>query len=95
MWLPSDVVRAVEEVARFYYVSVVDTHRWNEHRREGELRLLTGWAWTSKDGSSHRQGFKTMTVAYRDAWYSLIQHREAPLSIRRGRLRVVKGDVAA
>lgn len=88
MWLPKDVIEQVESRARFHYVGVADTHRWNEHRREGELRLLTGWAWTAKDGSAHRQGFKTMTVAYRDAYYSLIKHVEAP-SLSRPRLRVV------
>jgi hypothetical protein len=94
MWLPSDVVRAVEEVARFHYVAVADTRRWNEHKREGELRLLTGWAWTAKNGTAQRQGFKTITVAYRDAWYSLVQHRDAP-RLRRTVLKVVEREVAA
>ena len=92
MWLPNDVVSAVEQVARFHYVNVNDTKRWNDHRKEGELRMLTGWAWTAKDGAEHRQGFKTMTVAYRDAYYSLIAHRQVP-SLR-PRLRVVARRVA-
>lgn len=88
MWLPKDVCEAVEAKARFYYVGVNDTQRWNEHRRDGELRMLTGWAWAAKVGNEHRQGFKTMTVAYRDAYYSLVRREEAPLPTR-PRLRVV------
>jgi hypothetical protein len=88
MWLPSNIVAEVDRVARIHYVAVDDCRRWNEHRREGELRLLTGWCWTAKNGQSFRQGFKTATICYRDAWYSLIQHSEAP-PIARPRLRVV------
>ncbi len=96
MWLPNDIIADVDRVARIYYVAVADTKLWNEHRREGELRLLTGWAWSARnDPRAFRQGFKTPTVAYRDAWYSLVEHREAP-SIARPRLRVVasKGRAA-
>jgi hypothetical protein len=88
MWLPKDVCEAIEAVASFRYVSVHDTSRWNEHRREGELRMLTGWSWSERGGEGHRGGFKTITVAYRDAYYSLIKHTEAP-ALRRPRLRVV------
>jgi hypothetical protein len=91
MWLPDDVVAAVDRVARIHYVAKADTKLWNEHRRPGELRLLTGWCWTAKSGTAHRQGFKTKTVCLRDAWYVLVQHTEAP-SVTRPRLRVVATD---
>jgi hypothetical protein len=78
MWLPANIVAAVDRVARIHYVTVEDTRLWNEHRRNGELRLLTGWCWTARNGRSFRQGFKTPTVAYRDAWYSLVSNSEAP-----------------
>jgi len=89
MWLPNDIIAEVERVARIHYVDKAATRLWNEHRREGELRLLTGWCWTARNGSDHRQGFKTRTVAYRDAWYALVQHRAAP-AVTRPRLRVVR-----
>lgn len=88
MWLPNDIIAEVGRVARIHYVAVGDTKLWNEHRREGELRLLTGWCWTARDGSDYRQGFKTQTVAYRDAYYALIRQSAAP-PLSRGRLRVV------
>lgn len=89
MWLPNTVIEDVEKVARIHYVDVTMTTNWNHHRREGELRLLTGWCWTAKDGRSFQQGFKTRTAAMRDAWYQLVQHVSAP-SLTQRRLRLVK-----
>lgn len=79
MWFANDIVTAVERVARIRYVDKINAQLWNQNRRDGELRLLTGWSWTAKGGSGkHRQGFKTMSAAYRDAYYALIQHIDAP-----------------
>jgi hypothetical protein len=89
MWLPANIIAEVDAVARIYYVGVDDTRLWNEHRREGELRLLTGWCWATKSGRDFRQGFKTATVAYRDCYYALISNAGAP-PIARQRLRVVR-----
>jgi len=94
MWLPANIVADVEHVARIYYVGVNDTKLWNKHRRSGELRLLTGWCWTARKGYAFRQGFKTQTVAYRDAWYALVAHSEAP-PIARPRLRVIASKARA
>ena len=92
MWLPNDVVAAVDRVARVHYIDRAACVRWNSVRRDGELRLLTGWCWTAKSGSHHRLGLKTKTVCYRDAWYELVhaQHAAAPgLPRRRHELRAV------
>ena len=56
MWLPNDIIADVDRVARIYYVAVADTKLWNEHRREGELRLLTGWAWSTSTLRCARRG---------------------------------------
>ena len=88
MWLPNNIIAEVDQVARIFYVGAADTRLWNEHRRAGELRLLTGFCWTAKNGASFRQGFKTATVCYRDAWYALVARTAAP-PIARPRLRVV------
>ena len=88
MWLPNDIVAAVDAVCRIYYIDRDACVKWNEHRREGELRLLTGWCWSVRSSTEHRQGFKTMTVAYRDAYYAVVLHETAP-GIVRQRLRVV------
>lgn len=87
MWLPSEIIKAVDGLARIYYIDAAKCATWNAHRQEGELRLLTGWCWETRDRQVHRQGFKTMTVAYRDAWYTLIARRATPVTHR---LRLVR-----
>jgi hypothetical protein len=91
MWLPATVIAEVDEAARIIYIDVAATDRWNRHRHKDELRLLTGWAWIARVGGDYRQGFKTKTVAYRDAYYSLCRRQVAPggNGTRSRRLRVV------
>lgn len=78
MWLPNDIVRKIDQIARFRYINKRECEVWNAHRRVGELRLLTGWEWIAKDGSAHCQGLKTITVAYRNAYYALVRKEDAP-----------------
>lgn len=78
MWLPNNIVTDVDHVARIYYINKVMCINWNANRQEGELRLLTGWCWVERGGRNYRQGFKTQTVAYRDAYYALIAKTNAP-----------------
>ncbi len=85
-WIPLDVVEDVQQVARVEYTGVAETQAWNAHRKDGELRLLTGWGWIAKGGRQFRQGFKSETVCYRDAWYELCKKTSAPPVAR---LRVV------
>jgi hypothetical protein len=94
MQFPLNIYAEVDRLARLRYVNRAETRLWNEHRREGELRLLTGWSWTARNGRTYRQGFKTKTVAYRDAWYSLVKEAAAP-PVDRPRLRVVSSRRAA
>lgn len=90
MWLPRDIILEVEAVARITYIDAVQTARWNKYRQPGELRLLTGWAWIARNGRDSRQGFKTQTVAFRDAYYALCRREEAPAFERR-RVRLIQG----
>lgn len=78
MWLPNDIVKEIEKVAVVRYISKAECELWNANRRKGELRLLTGWEWMARDKSTHCQGFKTVTVAYRAAYYALIRHEDTP-----------------
>lgn len=91
MWLPTKIIAEVDAVARIYYINVEETKRWNEHRSKDELRMLTGWCWTSKRGDAHGYGFKTITIAYRDAWYTLVKQSATPVI---SRVRLVKGKSA-
>lgn len=91
MWLPNHITEAVDNVARIYYIDSTMTARWNATRKPSELRLLTGWCWESKSGGNRDrdfyQGFKTRTVAYRDAWYNLVARHATP---RYSRIRLVR-----
>lgn len=93
MWITHDIVESVEKVCRVHYISYADCQRWNERRDSADLRLMSGWAWTSKDGRHWRQSMRSQTAAYIDAWYALVAKREAPSATRRP-LRVVERRAA-
>lgn len=92
MWFPHPVCEQIEAVAKFRYIDRDLCARWNKHKAANELRLLTGYEWISKDGRQSRAGFKTLTVAYRDAYYALIRDTVAPT---RRQLRIVVNRKAA
>lgn len=74
----NDTIDEVERVARIYYLNKHQTKLWNDNKRGNELRLLTGWVWVSKANGQTRMGFKTRSVALRDAFYTLVKHKAAP-----------------
>lgn len=86
-----DIIDQVEAVAKIRYMGRDDIKLWNENRRGGELRLLSGWMWTAKDGSGrYQQGLNTFSAAIRDAYYAMIENKAAPGDLgRRAKLRVV------
>lgn len=93
-YFPKPIISAVDEAARVFYVDRERCRMWNDNRRGDELRLLTGWCWIARDGSGrHAQGFKTESVAYRDAWYVLVAKREVPTDS--AKLRVVPKKAVA
>ena len=75
----------IKRVARVFYIDRTLCTHWNAHRRgEEDLRLLTGYCWQARDGSGRsRSGFKTASVAMRDAYYVLIRGTEQPADVRR------------
>jgi hypothetical protein len=88
MWISRDMTNEIEAVARVFYVDWKTCVRWNEHRRPGEPRLMSGWAWEARaPHKGHRLGIKTMTACYIDAWYALVARTEPP-RVTRPRLLV-------
>jgi hypothetical protein len=87
MWIKANIVAQVDEVAKIFYVDVSMATRWNEHRKEGELRMMTGWCWSAKRGGRERTGIKSITTCYIDAYYALVMEA-APPRISIPRLRV-------
>jgi hypothetical protein len=92
MWFPRPVCEQIEAVAKFRYIDRELCEQYNKRKAANELRLLTGYEWIARDGSASRAGFKTLTVAYRDAYYALIRDTVAPT---RRQLRVVSTRKAA
>ena len=88
VWIRNEIVAEVDRVARVWFISWEMAQGWNAKRREGELRMMTGWVWTSRDGKQERVAFRTMTAAYIDAHYTLVARAAAP-RLARPRLRVV------
>jgi hypothetical protein len=88
MFFANDIIAAVDRVARVRYLGKRDIKAWNDNRRDGELRLLSGWEWIARNGSAHRQGLKTVSAAYRDAYYELVVGAETPRL--RAKLRLVR-----
>lgn len=83
-YFPIEIMSAVDDVADVRYIGRDEVIRWNTHRREGELRLLCGYAWFARKGNDHRQGFKSYSAAVRDAYYVLVAgHRRLRL-VRNG-----------
>ena len=78
MWIVNEIVEKVNDVATVHYVDMQACKAWNEHKRPGEIRLLTGWVWTAKHGNLYQQGLKTKSQCYRDAYYRLILRTNAP-----------------
>ena len=88
MWLRNDLIQAVDGLCKIRYIDMTEAARWNAQREPGEPRMFTGWCWYGK--GRQQQGLKTMSAAYRDAWYVLVKAQAAP-PVSRAMLRVVKG----
>lgn len=89
MYFERAVIDAVDRVAIVQYLNQEGCVAWNRYRKEGELRLLTGWVWTSRVDGTQQQGFKTVSACYRDAYYVLIKNRAQPQIARNKLLRAV------
>ena len=79
MWIPQTVIDDVDNLASVYYVNFAYSQKWNQYRKSNELRMMSGWAWVAKHNQQYRYGFKSKTVAYRDAWYTLVKKSRSPL----------------
>lgn len=78
MWIGNEIVKIVDGVADIYYINGVEAQRWNENRKAKELRMFSGWCWVCKRTGEQRYGFKTISVAYRDAYYALVTKSDLP-----------------
>ena len=89
MWIPQAITSQVDDVADIFYEGGDQCRKWNARRLPDEVRMFSGWCWRSKDATYYRQGLKTLSACYRDAFYTLVSDKPVPLETRK-RLRVVK-----
>jgi hypothetical protein len=77
MWLSKKIREAVTENVQVFYLNWTAARMWNQKRDKGEPMVFTGWYWAHRG----REGgpFKSMSSAYRDAWYLIVEQREPPL----------------
>jgi hypothetical protein len=88
MRIPNATIADIEDAVIIRYVNVHECAQWNEHRKPGELRMFTGWAWFAKTGNEHQMGLKTWSACARDAYYRQVKHIDTP-AMRRRQLRAV------
>ena len=73
-YFTNELTEQIQEQVRIYYADVDFVKKWNASREPGVLRLLTGFAWIERGGQRRvRCGFKTKSVALRDAYYTIIE----------------------
>lgn len=89
-----DLITEIEDRVGIFYVGIERRDSWNKSRPEGTLRLLTGWAFIEKGGRRRiRGGFKSKSVAMREAYYIVLQGLETAPGID-ARPRVIKRRAA-
>jgi hypothetical protein len=77
--ITKEQIDEVREIAEVFYLDRFTTHNWNQHLRRGELRVMGGWAWISKNRKKEQVGFRTPSAAYIDAYKVLIQESTEPV----------------
>lgn len=79
MWLPRMITDAVEAAKiRVFYVSFQATRLWAKEREKDEPLVFSGYYWTL--GPREAGPFRSMSAAYRDAYFREVR-RMAPPSV--------------
>jgi hypothetical protein len=77
MWLRNSLIADVQRRVRVFHLPKPIAQYWNERRDKGDPVVFTGWYWCI--GAEREAGpFKSMSAAYRDAWFRVVQEREPP-----------------
>jgi len=77
VWIKKPIREAVEEaVDEIFYLDWPTSQRYNAVLAEGQPRVFGGWYWAV--GVREGGPFKSMTAAYVNAWYVLVQRRQPP-----------------
>lgn len=70
------ISRVDDTVDEVFYLDWITARKYNERRDKDQPMIFTGWYWAR--GAIEGGPFKTMSAAYRDAWYRQVQHVTPP-----------------
>lgn len=94
MWLSNSLVNAVEEAKiRVFYVSFQATRLWASERDKDEPLVFSGYYWAL--GPREAGPFRSMSAAYRDAYYRVVRRTAPPVVAARNTMFERKNDIAA
>jgi hypothetical protein len=77
MWLPNSLIEAVKDAdIKVFYVSFAATRLWAKGRDADEPIVFSGWYYAR--GPVEAGPFRSMSAAYRDAWYRMVERIAPP-----------------
>lgn len=82
MWLANSLIKAVEDAdVKVFYVSFAATRTWAAERDKGEPLVFSGYYWGL--GPRESGPFRSMSAAYRDAYFRVVRHKAPPAVAKR------------
>jgi len=94
MWLPNALIDAVEEAKiKVFYVSFAATRLWATERDKDEPLVFSGYYWAM--GPREAGPFRSMSAAYRDAYYRVVRRMAPPVVASRNTMFERKNEIAA
>ena len=92
MWLPDKLIDAVTDAGiKVFYVSFQATRLWASERDKDEPLIFSGYYWAQ--GAREAGPFRSMSAAYRDAWFRVVRHRPPPMIAARNVLYERKQNI--
>jgi hypothetical protein len=76
MTLKRDVISRTDAKVQVVYVGRDTARLWNTRRKADDTPTFCGWYWFR--GHDEAGPFRTMSAAYRDAYYRFVLERETP-----------------
>ena len=90
MWIPRTMVEEVDRICRVFYVTQALTKRWNDGRRPGDPRVMSGWVVVNRATGEEMSGLKSPTTAYIQAHQRWIARQPMPKLGRRPQAATLK-----
>lgn len=75
--LTQDEIDAVKRVADIRFITGEDAQRWNNNRKEGEMKQFGGFAWQEKGTTRNRQSFRCIMACIGSAYTTLCLKKDS------------------